>query len=252
MKIIIMAPKGKMGKLIVKAAAEDDALEIVGVIGPKGRDYIGGDAGAVAGIGYNIGVPVTENLEEIIDGCDGIIDFSTVELSLNVLKAARKHKKALVCGTTGFNENQLQKFHDASKEIPLMRAANTSYVVSLMKHLISIAANALEGKADIEIIDMHDSLKKDAPSGTAMEMAEAMARARKISSYNDLVKFHSVRAGDISSSHTVLFGCIGERLEITHHAHNWECFAKSACDAIKFLSNKQNGSYVMDDMINNV
>ncbi|HHU18493.1 MAG TPA: 4-hydroxy-tetrahydrodipicolinate reductase [Clostridiales bacterium] len=251
MKIIIMAPKGKMGKLIVKAAAEDDSLEVFGVIGPKGRDYIGNDAGVVAGIGYNIGVPVTDNLKAIIDGCDGIIDFSTVELSMDVLEAARKHKKALVCGTTGFNDSQLQKFYDASKEIPLMLAANTSYVVSLMKYLISIAAKALDGKADIEILDMHDALKKDAPSGTAKEMAEAMAKARKMSSYDDLVKFHSIRAGDISSSHTVLFGCIGERLEITHHAYNWECFAKGACDAIKFINNKQNGSYVMEDMINN-
>ena len=96
MKIIIIAPRGKMGRLIVKAAAENNDLEIVGVIGPKGRDYIGNDAGAVAGIGYDIGIPVTDNLEDIIDGCDAIIDFSAVELSLDVLEAAREQDLAKI------------------------------------------------------------------------------------------------------------------------------------------------------------
>ena len=252
MKIIIIAPKGKMGRLLVKVAAESKDLEIVGAVGPKGRDYIGNDTGAAAGIGYDIGVPVTDDLESIIDGCDAIIDFSTVELSLEVLEAARKHRKAFLCGTTGFSKNQLQKFQDASQEIPVLQASNTSYLVNLMKSLLAVTAKALKDQADIEIIEMHDALKKDAPSGTAKEMAEAIAEATGKGSYDEFVKFHSVRAGDISSSHTVLFGCMGERLEITHHAYNWECFARGACDAVRFLNNKQSGLYVMKDILKSV
>lgn len=252
MKIIIMAPKGKMGRLIIKVASENNDLEIVGVIGPKGRNYIGNDAGAVAGIGYDIGVTVTDNLDDIIDRCDAVIDFSTVELSMDVLEAARKHRKALLCGTTGFSNNQLQEFRNASQEIPILQASNTSYVVNLMKHLLAIAAKALEKQADIEIIEMHDSQKKDAPSGTAKEMAEAMAEATDKTSYNDLVKFHSIRAGDISSSHTVIFGCMGERLEIAHHAYNWECFARGSCDAVLFINDRQNGLYTMNDILKSV
>lgn len=249
MKIIIVAPKGKMGRLIVKVASENNDIEIAGAIGPKGRDYIGKDAGAVAGIGYDVDVPVTDSLTEIIDSCDAVIDFSTVELSMEVLEAARKHGKALICGTTGFSQNQIQKFQDASKEIPVLRTSNTSYVVNLMNHLIAVAAKALVDRSDIEIIEMHDALKKDAPSGTAKEMAEAMAAAVGRDSYDELVKFHSVRAGDISSSHTVIFGCMGERLEITHHAYNWECFARGACDAALFLKNQKNGLFSMKDIL---
>ena len=130
-----------------------------------------------------------------------------------------------------------------------MQTSNTSYMVNLMKHLLAVSAKALEGRADIEIIEMHDALKKDAPSGTSKEMAEAMAEAVGRDSYDEFVKFHSVRAGDISSSHTVLFGCMGERLEITHHAYNWECFARGACDAIRFLNDKKNGLYSMKDIL---
>lgn len=249
MKVLITAPRGKMGKLIVKAAAESDDLDIIGVLGPKGREYIGIDAGQVAEMGRNIGVPVSDDLDSIIENCDAIIDFSTVELSMAILDAAAKHRKALVCGTTGFNEEQQQKITEAAQIIPLLHSSNTSYVVNLMNQLLTLAAKALEGRADIEIIEMHDAKKKDAPSGTSKEMAEAMAEGLGRESYEEWVKFHSIRAGDISSSHTVLFGCMGERLEITHHAHNWECFAHGACDAARYLKDKGAGLYTMKDVV---
>lgn len=246
-KIIITAPKGNMDKLIVKAASKNPNIEIVGGVGPKDRDYIGDDVGLVAGLQNPLGVRVYGDIEEIIDQCDLIIDFSTVGLSMEVLDSAVKHKKALICGTTGFNWEQENRLRESSEKIPLLKAANTSYVVNVMNKLLAEASKNLSSMADIEIIEMHSSTKKDAPSGTAKEMAHIIDKA---AGKKDLVTFHSVRAGDIPSSHTVIFGCMGERLEITHHAYNWECYAEGACKAIEYLSKKGPGLYLMEDVVN--
>lgn len=246
-KVIVTGPKGKMGSLIVKAAFENEKVEVVGAIGPKGRSYIGQDVGVVTGLGMPIGALVVENIEDIIDQCDVVIDFSTVELSLETLAACIKHGKALVCGTTGFTKEQEQQFIEASNQIPLIKAANTSYVTNVMKKLLALAAEALGEKAKIDIIDMHDEKKVDAPSGTAKEFATEMAEA----SGKELgeITHHSVRAGDISSYHKVVFGCMGERLEITHNAYNFGCYAIGAVDAALFLEEKPTGLYSMQDVI---
>ena len=101
MRLIVVGPRGKMGKLITKIAAEREDLELVAGVGPKGRDYIGKDIGTVASIGYEVGVPVVDDLESVIESCDVIIDFSTKEMAMDVVKLAVAYKKALVCGTTG-------------------------------------------------------------------------------------------------------------------------------------------------------
>ena len=254
MKAIITAPRGKMDKLIIKAAAESKDIEVVAALGVKGRDYIGKDAGLVSGLGYEIGAPVIDDLEFEIQGkmaieqCDIIIDFSKVELSMEVLKLAVKYNKAYICGTTGFQPNQIEEIHRASETIPLLFAANTSFVVNLMNKLLEISAVALGERADIEIIDMHDAKKKDAPSGTAKEMGAAIKEASGIEVKSSA--YHSIRSGDIPSSHTVIFGCLGERLEITHHSYNWECYARGACDAARFLCGKAPGLYAMKDILN--
>ncbi|MBN7774345.1 4-hydroxy-tetrahydrodipicolinate reductase [Clostridium aminobutyricum] len=247
MKVIVTGPKGKMGSLIVKAAHENEKVELVGVVGPKERSYIGQDAGVVTGLGMPIGVLVYDNIEEIIDDCDVVIDFSTVTLSMEVLAACIKHKKALVCGTTGFTKEQEQQFLEGSGQAPLLKAANTSYVTNVMKKLLALAAEALGDKAKIDIIDMHDAKKVDAPSGTSKDFAIEMAEASGKSL--DEITHHSVRSGDISSYHNVVFGCMGERLEITHNAYNFGCYAIGAVDAALFLEGKPNGLYSMQDVI---
>jgi len=246
-KIVITAPRGKMDKLIVKMASQSTDIQIVGGLGPLGRNYIGMDIGIAAGLGYEVGALVYDDLEKIIDQCDIVIDFSTVTLSMHTLDICLMHKKALICGTTGFTDEQAAKFMVASKHIPVLKAANTSYVSNVMKKLLGITAAALDERTKIEIIDYHDEKKVDAPSGTAKEFAEEMAdhSSKDISE----IDFHSIRAGDISSTHTVLFGCMGERLEITHRCYNWECCARGACDAIRFLAVKPVGFYTMDEVV---
>lgn len=245
-KVIITAPKGNMGKLIVRAAAKNPMIEIIGGLAPKGRDYIGLDLGIVAGLQNQLGVKVYDDLEEIIKEFDMIIDFSTVDCSMKLIDLALKHNKAFICGTTGFDKEEDDILTAAAKKIPLLKAANTSYVINVMNKLLSEAAKDLKGMADIAIIDMHSANKKDSPSGTAKEMANIIEKAAEI---NDMISFHSIRAGDIPSSHTVMFGCMGERLEITHHAYNWECYANGACKAIEYLNGKGPGLYLMEDVV---
>jgi 4-hydroxy-tetrahydrodipicolinate reductase len=247
MRVMVTGPKGKMGNLIVKAAYENENTKVIGALGPKERNYIGQDLGLVIGLGAPLGALIYDDIESIIEECDVVIDFSTVALSMEVLKACVKHKKALVCGTTGFSKEQEQQLIEASKEIPVLKAANTSYVTNVMKKLIGLAAEALGDKAKIDIIDMHDEKKVDAPSGTSKEFAIEMAEA----SGKDLLEIthHSVRAGDISSFHNVIFGCMGERLEITHHAYNFGCYANGAVDGALFLEGKPTGLYSMEDVI---
>lgn len=107
MKVIVVGPKGKMGRLITQAAASRDDMQLIAGIAPAGRDYIGSDLGTAAMLGREIGVPVVDNLEDVIDSCDVIIDFSTKEMAMTVLDLAIAHKKALVCGTTGFTPEEM-------------------------------------------------------------------------------------------------------------------------------------------------
>ena len=177
MKVIVIGPRGKMGKLITQVAAERDDMELVAGVAPACRDYVGQDLGMVALIGRNLGVPVVDDLAAVIDDCDVIIDFSTRENALKVLDLAVKHGKALVCGTTGFSKEEFARFKEAAKTIPMLYAANTSKLVNIMNKLLEMVTKTLGEDADIEILEMHDQWKKDAPSGTSKEMGEIMAHA---------------------------------------------------------------------------
>ncbi|MCB6203028.1 4-hydroxy-tetrahydrodipicolinate reductase [Extibacter muris] len=264
MKVIVVGPRGKMGKLITQIAAGRNDMELVAGVAPKGREYIGRDLGQVAMTGYELGVPVVDDLASVIDSCDVIIDFSTKEMAMEVLDLAIAHKKALVCGTTGFSVEEMQLFKNASVFIPMLYAANTSKLVNVMNKLLEVAASSIGEEADIEILEMHDQWKKDAPSGTSKEMGEIMARTMNkeledIAVYgrhgvspreNGTIGYHSLRAGNIPSSHTVFFGFMGERLEITHHSYNWECFARGACDCAAYLADKEPGFYTIRDVLN--
>ena len=233
MKMIITAPRGKMAGLIVADAASRDDIEIVAGIGPAGRDYIGKDIGEVAMIGR-------------------------IELGMEVLDACLKHKKALVVGTTGFSAEQRARLEAAAAEIPIMIAANTDRMVNVMRKLLMDAAKELYEDTDIEIIDMHDNTKLDAPSGTARELIESMGEAVGVDLVGDAVygrplgrhprekgkvTFHAVRGGDTPSSHTVFFFGEGERLEITHHCLNWKGCAKGAVNACRWMAGKPAGLY---------
>ena len=252
--VVITAPKGAMDSLIIQEAYKNENIRITGVVGTPGRDYIGKDAGLVCGLGEEIGVAVCDDIEKVIDGCDIVIDFSRVELSMRILQACLAHNKGLIVGTTGFSEEQTAEILAAADRIPLMKAANTSFVVNVMRKILGIAAEKLGSKAKIEIIEFHSETKLDAPSGTAIELAEEMAEHAPDKSLQD-IPYHSVRAGNTPSEHRVVFGCMGEKMEIAHEAYDWRCYALGACDAAIYMHEKMQeegggiGSYSMEDVI---
>ena len=254
-KIVVTAPRGAMDSLILQEAYKNERIEVVAAVGAPGRDYIGKDAGLVCGLGREIGAPVVDDIGKVIDDCDLVIDFSRVELSLQILEACRKHGRALICGTTGFSEEETAQLLAAGEEIPMMKAANTSFVVNVMRKILGIAAEKLGSKAKIEIIEMHSATKRDAPSGTAIELAEEMAEKAPDKELAD-IPYHSVRAGNTPSEHRVIFGCMGEKMEISHEAYDWRCYALGACDAAVYMYDKMKtdpnggiGLYTMDDVI---
>ncbi|NLD20512.1 MAG: 4-hydroxy-tetrahydrodipicolinate reductase [Clostridiales bacterium] len=247
-KVVITAPRGNMDKLIVQEAWKRDDMKIVGGVGTPGRDYIGKDIGMAAGMGREIGALVYDDIEKIIDECDMVLDFSTVELSMKVLKSCLAHNKALICGTTGFDGEQTKRLFAAGEKIPVMKAASTSYVMMVMKRILGEAAAMLGEKCTIEIIDMHSETKVDAPSGTAIELAEEMAEASRDKDFEDIT-FHSVRAGNTPSTHRVIFGGMGEKMEISHDAYDWRCYALGACDGAAFMADKGPGLYAMEDLL---
>ncbi|MDT2522061.1 4-hydroxy-tetrahydrodipicolinate reductase [Enterococcus raffinosus] len=262
-KTIIVGPKGKMGRLITQIAAGDERFTLVAGVGPKGRDYIGQDLGQVAMISNELGVEVVDDLARVIESCEVIIDFSSKEMGLETLRLAKKYKKALVCGTTGFSPKEKEAFHQAGEVIPILYAANTSKLVNVMNRLLQLTAAAIGDETDIEIVEMHDRWKKDAPSGTAKEMGELIAHelGEELSELavhgregagerkKGSIGYHSVRMGDTPSSHTVFFGGFGERLEISHHSTDWRGFAKGACDCAVFLANQKKGYYTVADVL---
>lgn len=260
MKIIVMGCRGQMGSPITRFVDERPGLEIAGGVGPRGRDYIGQDLGHVTGLGRALGIPVSDDLEAIVEQCDAIIDATPASPGLEALRVAVRHRKALVSVGTGFTAEQFQEFHAAGASIPLIFGCNTSKMVNVMIALVEMAARAL-AETDVEIIDQHDREKLDAPSGTARSMGRLIAGI-KGGALEDLAEFgrlgaprrpgsigfHSIRSGDITSDHTVHFGGLGERLEISHSAYNDDTFARGAVDCAAFLTGKPAGVYSIRDV----
>ena len=234
MNIIITAPNGKMGRLLVREALKrKNDFNIVGAIGRSGAPYIGKDISVVSKTDF-VNALIYDDINAIIDKCDGIIDFSTVHCSMNVLAAAVKHKKPLVIGTTGFNDDEEKVIFEASKSIALTESHNTSKAVNLLYDLIDKTNSVVGGVSDIDIIDLHDNKKLDAPSGTAKVINKIL---------NGKGVHHSIRSGNISSSHQIIFGMDGERIELIHHAYDFSTFAKGALDCMLFLKDKPAGFY---------
>ena len=237
-KVIITAPKGKMDSLILEEAVKRDDIEVVAAIGPKGRDYIGTEI---------LGVMVYDDLDAVIDTCDLVVDFSGADIAMDVLDVCLRHNKALLEGSTGFTEEQNARMLDAAKRIPLLKAANTSFMVNVLVKMLELAASKLADQCQIEIMDIHDRNKLDAPSGTAKELAVAMAEAAGIDVSE--ITHHSGRMGDSPSIHTVYFGGTDERITITHQSYTGRCFARGACEAIVFMKDKGPGLYLMSDVV---
>ena len=261
-KAIVTGACGKMGKMIRDVIADSDGISLIGCTEIKGHKSIGSEIRLEEAKAVNI--KVVDSLEKIIGSCDVVIDFTAPGSTLSNLEVCRKNKKGIVIGTTGFTPEQKKKISAASKSIPVLFSPNMSTGVNLVFDLVKRVAQVLGSDYDIEISEAHHRFKKDAPSGTALKIAEIIEESLGRDLGKDGVYgrkgivgerrkgeigIHSIRAGDIVGDHTVLFCAPGERIEITHKAHSRETFARGAVRAAKFLAGKKNGIFDMADVL---
>lgn len=263
MQIAVTGAAGRMGKEIIGVILSNPGLRLCGALESDQCAFLGIDAGETAGAG-KAGVKITDQPDKAFKKADVIIDFTAPEASMRHLEFAVHYKKAIVIGTTGFSHGQREKIKELSAGARVLMSPNMSIGVNLLFKLVSESAMALGKDYDIEITEAHHRHKKDAPSGTAMRIAEVIAGAinrdlEKTAVYGrkgiigerrpEEIGIFSIRAGDIVGDHTVLFGGPGERIEITHKASSRETFARGAVKAAVWLAGKPEGLYDMQDVL---
>jgi len=228
-----------------------------------GNGAIGRDAGEVGGWGTN-GVKIREGLESVIDQGDVIIDFTFHEATMGFARLAAEQGTGMVIGTTGLSAENLAELEQLAQKFPCVQAPNMAVGVNVLFKLAAKAASILGDDYDIEIIEAHHNQKKDAPSGTALKLAEMAAEGvnrdlAQVGVYERYgmigardpkeIGIQTIRAGDIVGEHTIYFAGQGERIEITHRAHSRDNFAKGAAVAAAWVAEKPNGLYTMFDVL---
>jgi len=262
-KIIVAGAAGRMGRAVLKAASHDAEIKIAGAFERADSPFLGRDVGELIGE-KSVDVPVHPDVRECIDAGDVLIDFTQPAATAFHVKSAVQAKCAVVIGTTGLTEETLRKIREAAKKIPIVQSPNMSVGVNVLFRLIRTAAEKLDENFDVEILEHHHRQKKDAPSGTAYELARQIADARGKSLDSAAVYgrkgetaarkpgaigIHAVRGGDVAGDHTVLFLGEGERLELTHRASSREAFARGALAAAKFVAKKSSGLFTVQDVL---
>jgi 4-hydroxy-tetrahydrodipicolinate reductase len=256
-----------MGMAIVRAVSQTpvDArarLEIVFAAASQSSKSTGLDIGELAG-GKPAGVKVSNELPPDLGGAEVAIDFSRPELSLRTLNVCRAARVPIVIGTTGHGAEFEARIAGASREIAVLVAPNTSIGVAVAQELVRLAAQALPAEFDIEIVEAHHKHKLDAPSGTALALADSAAKARGLDPHADTltgrtgqgarrageIGIASLRAGDIVGTHTVLFAGLGERLTVGHEATDRSIFASGAIRAAAWLAAQKPGRYTMANVL---
>lgn len=253
-----------MGQALLRAASETPTVRITGAVASAASPSLGRDAGALAGL-EPLGVAVTSDLPAALAAADVAIDFSQPHATRANIAACRAARKPLLIGTTGFADEVNEAELDAAgREIPLLIAPNTSLGVALLAELVRRAARTLPAEFDIEIIEAHHRLKRDAPSGTALALARAAADGRGLAPAEAVpgtsaarlgprpqgeIGFAVVRGGDIVGEHTVLFAGPGEELRLSHRAGDRAIFARGALRAALWLRSRPPGRYGMSDIV---
>lgn len=261
-RIAIAGSGGRMGRMLLEAVAQDSQAVLAAALEVTGSPQVGRDAGEM--VGAPRGVLISDNPEQVLAGCDVLIDFTRPEGTLQHLAMCRRLKVRMVIGTTGFDEAGKKAIADAAREIGIVFAPNMSVGVNVTLKLLEMAAKAMGADHDIEIIEAHHKHKVDAPSGTALKMGEVVAGAmgKKLADCAVYAReghtgerkpgsigFATIRGGDIVGDHTVMFAGTGERVEITHRSGNRVHYAQGALRAAHFLVAKPHGLYDMWDVL---
>ena len=245
--IIITGCSGKMGASLISAAASRDDLKIVAgvdIIAPANGEFV-----------------YARTFSELDVEADVIVDFSNPAALTPMLRYAEEHKLPMVICTTGFSEEQLEQIAEASKTVPVFRSGNMSLGINLIIELAKKAASVLVDGFDIEIIEQHHNLKLDAPSGTALMIADAVSEVKTDAEYvydrhsyrrrrdKKEIGIHSVRGGTIVGEHEIIFAGQDEILKISHSARSKTVFAVGALNAAVYLKDKKPGMYNMSDLL---
>lgn len=262
-KVIVAGAAGRMGSRLVALIKESDTFSLAGAVEGRGHPAIGQDAGETAGCGRT-GVPIADDLVAQLDHGEVVIDFSTPSATLAHLQAVAQHRRAMVIGTTGFSGTETEELKRLAREVPCVFAPNMSVGMNVMYQVIAEMAKIFGDDYDIEVIEAHHRLKKDAPSGTALKIAEVLAGAvgRRLDQVGVYARkgligerkkgeigIQTIRAGDIVGDHTVLFGGAGERIEVTHRAQSRDTFVRGALRAAGWIVGRPPGLYDMADVL---
>lgn len=259
-RIAIHGAAGRMGQRVVALAAADPQVQVVAALESASHPKLGQDAGLLAGVG-EIGIPLAVVGES---EADVVIDFSVPNAAIAVVAHCLEFSKPLVIATTGFEADQREYIHRAAKELPIVFAPSMSTTVNLAMKLTEIAGRALRNISagvDVEIIERHHRFKEDAPSGTAIRFGEIVGEAMGLTEHihgregrpgqrpRNEIGYHAVRVGDNPGEHTIIFGLLGETLEVRVAASNRDCYAQGALLAAKWLVGKPPGLYGMDAVL---
>ena len=262
-KAIVAGAAGRMGKRIIHMIHQSEGIVLAGAFERPDHPGINEDAGRVAGVG-DLGVRISGSLEEVMDQGDVLIDFTAPQATLENIRAAFHRGLAMVIGTTGITGDLLEEVEGLARKIRCVFAPNMSVGVNVMFKVAGEMARILGNDYDMEILEAHHRQKKDAPSGTALRLARILADSvgrdlEKVGVYgrkgnigkrtDEEIGIQTLRAGDITGEHTVMFGGIGERLELIHRAHNRDNFARGAIRAAIWVMKQSVGLYDMQDVL---
>ena len=258
--LTIHGAAGRAGRRILALAVEDKVFEIAGAVDHPQCPLLGQDAGQVAGVG-DLGLAITSGLNT---KSDVVIDFSLPQAANEVIAFCRDNQTALVMGTTGLGDEQMEALRQAAGSIAIVQATNMSLGMNLLFSLVGKVAKSLGEAYDIEIIEAHHRLKKDAPSGTALSLAQAICDETGRDYPGDLVHgrhgkealrqkgtigMHAIRGGDIVGQHSVIYSTLGETVTISHEAHSRDTFARGALHAARWVCDQKPGLYSMKDVL---
>jgi 4-hydroxy-tetrahydrodipicolinate reductase len=249
-----------MGQRVVALASQDPELAVVAALESASHPRLGQDAGIIAGVGQ-LGVPLAVVGES---EADVVIDFSVPNAAVAVIAHCLQYRKPLVIATTGFEPDQREFIAKAAKELPIVFAPSMSTAVNLVMKLAETAGRVLRdypSGVDVEIIERHHRFKEDAPSGTALKFGEIISNAMGLSEHThgregrtgqrkrSEVGYHAVRTGDNPGEHTIVFGMLGETIELRVAASSRDCYAQGALLAAKWLVGNKPGLYNMNDVL---
>ncbi|MHC1741697.1 MAG: 4-hydroxy-tetrahydrodipicolinate reductase [Syntrophobacteraceae bacterium] len=254
---------GRMGSRIAQLINESEGIELAGGFEQPQHAKVGCELAEIIG-GSTTGIRVSGSMADVLDRADVVIDFTHANASLEHLKVAASAKKPMVIGSTGFTADQLAQARNLAGAMPCVLAPNMSMGVNVLFKVVADVARLLGEGYDIEIVEAHHRFKKDAPSGTALKLAQVAAEAveRNLDEVGVYARHgligertpkeigvQTLRAGDIVGEHTVMFCSLGERIELTHRAHSRDNFARGAIRAARWIVNQPPGLYDMQHVL---